>query len=324
MNDFIKLLLCGLLSYIFCNFIIKKYIQICKQKELRQYIRKDIVITHQTKKGTPTMGGLVIIVSTLLSFIIFNPKFYLDNKTLSLVFIFIFYGIIGLMDDLFKIIYKNSDGISGLIRLFLEIVGCIVSIFLMVNNNISTVNIPFYDSFISLGVFVVIFYIFVIVGSANAYNFTDGLDGLASGLMISSLLPFLLIALNQKSYEISFFIMALIGSLIGFLRYNFPPAKIFMGDVGSLSVGGVFAMISIALNNEVLILISGLIYIIEILSVIIQVVYFKLTNGKRIFLMAPLHHHFEKKGWSETKVIMIFWISGFVLALITSMIGVMQ
>ncbi len=270
------------------------------------------------------MGGLVIIVSTLLSFIIFNPKFYLDNKTLSLVFIFIFYGIIGLMDDLFKIIYKNSDGISGLIRLFLEIVGCIVSIFLMVNNNISTVNIPFYDSFISLGVFVVIFYIFVIVGSANAYNFTDGLDGLASGLMISSLLPFLLIALNQKSYEISFFIIALIGSLIGFLRYNFPPAKIFMGDVGSLSVGGVFAMISIALNNEVLILISGLIYIIEILSVIIQVVYFKLTNGKRIFLMAPLHHHFEKKGWSETKVVMIFWISGFVLALITSMIGVMQ
>ena len=323
MNDFLKLMLCFIISFLLCSFFCKSYIYFSKKREVQQYIRKDIVETHQKKKGTPTMGGCILIGSTLISFLLFVPKFYLNNQMLAIIFIFLFFGIIGMMDDLFKIIYKNSDGLSAKLRLLLELIGSLVALYLMQREQIESLSFPLIHISIPVGSFLIVYYLFVLMGTANAVNFTDGLDGLASGLMISAILPFLIIALKDKQVEISYFIMAFIGSLVGFLRYNFNPARLFMGDVGSLSIGAVYAMIAIVLKNELLILVSGFLFLLEIVSVILQVGFFKLSHGKRIFKMAPIHHHFEKKGVPEWKVVMSFWMIGFILAMIASMIGVM-
>ncbi len=291
---------------------------------IRQYIRKDIVQTHQKKQGTSTMGGCMILFATTLSFILFVPHFYKDNQILAILFTFLFFGSIGLIDDLFKITFKNSKGLSVKLRLLFEIIGCLVVTYLLYKFGYQKIHLPLTKIFIPLGSFLLLYYIFVLVGSANAVNFTDGLDGLATGLMIISLLPFLLIALKQKESSIAYFIIALMGSLFAFLKYNFNPAKLFMGDVGSLAIGASYAMIAIVLKSEILILVSGFLFVIEILSVILQVAYFKISHGKRIFLMAPLHHHFEKKGLPEWKVVMIFWMIGFVSSIIASMIGVIE
>lgn len=323
MNDFLKLMLCFIISFLLCSFFCKGYIYFSKKREVQQYIRKDIVETHQKKKGTPTMGGCILIGSTLISFLLFVPKFYLNNQMLAIIFIFLFFGIIGMMDDLFKIIYKNSDGLSAKLRLLLELIGSLVALYLMQREQIESLSFSLIHISIPVGSFLIVYYLFVLMGTANAVNFTDGLDGLASGLMISAILPFLIIALKDKQVEISYFIMAFIGSLAGFLRYNFNPARLFMGDVGSLSIGAVYAMIAIVLKNELLILVSGFLFLLEIVSVILQVGFFKLSHGKRIFKMAPIHHHFEKKGVPEWKVVMSFWMIGFILAMIASMIGVM-
>jgi len=316
MNDFIKLLLCFTLSFFLCSIGCKKYIHYSKKKEYKQFIRKDIVTTHQKKQGTPTMGGSIIFLSTIASFILFVPQFYKDNQMLSVFFIFLFFALIGLMDDLFKIIYKNSDGLSASIRLLLEIIGSIVAIYIMNKHQIDHLHIPLTHYAIPLGSFLILYYIFVIVGTANAVNFSDGLDGLASGLMISALLPFLLIALKNRNYSLSFFIISFLGSLAGFLRYNFNPAKLFMGDVGSLSMGALYAMIAIVLKNELLILISGFLFFLEIISVILQVGFFKLSHGKRIFKMAPIHHHFERKGFEEPDIVKAFWLFGIICSVL--------
>ena len=252
MNDFLKLMLCFIISFLLCSFFCKGYIYFSKKREVQQYIRKDIVETHQKKKGTPTMGGCILIGSTLISFLLFVPKFYLNNQMLAIIFIFLFFGIIGMMDDLFKIIYKNSDGLSAKLRLLLELIGSLVALYLMQREQIESLSFPLIHISIPVGSFLIVYYLFVLMGTANAVNFTDGLDGLASGLMISAILPLL-----------------------------------------------------------------------EIVSVILQVGFFKLSHGKRIFKMAPIHHHFEKKGVPEWKVVMSFWMIGFILAMIASMIGVM-
>lgn len=290
---------------------------------IRQYVRKDIVSTHFIKEGTPTMGGCLIVLATLISFIIFSKKFYLDNKVLAIIFIFLFFASIGFLDDLFKIVFHNSNGLKATFRLILETIACIVVFYLLYKFGFSNIHLPLTKIIIPLGTFLVVYYIIVLVGSANAVNFSDGLDGLATGLMIIALVPFLFIAIIKKESSIAYFIIALMGSLFAFLKYNLPPAKLFMGDVGSLAIGASYAMIAISLNSELLILISGFIFIIEILSVILQVIYFKLTHGKRLFLMAPIHHHYEKKNIPEWKVVMSFWMVGLIFSIIATMIGVM-
>ena len=323
MNDFLKLIMCFIVSFLICTILSKQYIKWSKKRQYQQYVRQDIVDSHHLKQGTPTMGGCIIFIATSITFFIFVPKFYLDNQMLGIFFVFLFFGIIGLMDDLLKIIYKNSDGLSAKIRLLFEIVGSLVAMYILGKNQTEVVDFPLTHYTIPLGSFLLIYFVFVLVGTANAVNFTDGLDGLAAGLMISAILPFLLIALKRNEYELSYFIMGFIGSLAAFLQYNFNPARLFMGDVGSLSIGAVYAMIAIVLKSELLILVSGCIFLVEILSVILQVGFFKLSRGKRLFKMAPIHHHFEKKGMPEWKVVMSFWMVGFLLSIIASMIGVM-
>ncbi len=299
-----------------------------------QPIRSDGPKRHLFEKsGTPTMGGVLILASIIVSFFLWAR---LTNYYVWIsLFTCIVFGIVGFLDDYKKIYSKSSYGLKVSTRIFLQITLSFIIIFLIYNtipeNLNSTVNFPFFKNLIiDLGIFFFIFGIFIIVGSANAVNLTDGLDGLAIVPVMIVAVTFAFIAyvsgnINFSEYlqinyikgsgELSVFCGAIVGSALGFLWFNAPPAKVFMGDTGSLSLGGVIGTLSIMTKHEIVLAIVGGLFVLETLSVIIQVISFKVT-GKRIFQMAPLHHHFEKKGWAESTIVIRFWIITIVLALI--------
>ncbi len=297
-----------------------------------QPIRADGPVTHQAKKGTPTMGGLLIVLASLISVLLWgsltNPYVWIT------VAVFVGFGLIGFVDDYLKLTKRNTAGISGRKRLLIEftvsLVACVGMIWLENGSMATTVTIPFFKNIlIDIGYFYIPFALVVIVGTANAVNLTDGLDGLVSVPVIMSTLVFMVIAYvagrsDYASYlqiyhvkqaaELTVFGGAIIGGTLGFLWYNAHPAKVFMGDTGSLALGGALGTLAVATKHELVLAIAGGIFVAEALSDIIQVGSFKL-RGKRVFLMAPLHHHFEKKGWSETTVVVRFWIISILLAL---------
>ena len=299
-----------------------------------QPIRSDGPERHLFEKaGTPTMGGVLILASIIISFILWAK---LTNYYVWIsLFACIAFGLVGFLDDYKKIYSKSSYGLKVSTRIILQIVLAFIIIFLiystMPENLNSTINFPFFKNLIiDLGIFFFIFGIFIIVGSANAVNLTDGLDGLAIVPVMIVATTFTFIAyvsgnINFSEYlqinyiegsgELSVFCGAITGSALGFLWFNAPPAKVFMGDTGSLSLGGGIATLSIMTKHEIVLAIVGGLFVLETLSVIIQVISFKLT-GKRIFQMAPLHHHFEKKGWAESTIVIRFWIITIVLGLI--------
>ncbi len=299
-----------------------------------QPIRSDGPERHLFEKaGTPTMGGVLILASIIISFILWAR---LTNYYVWIsLFACIAFGLVGFLDDYKKIYSKSSYGLKVSTRIILQIVLAFIIVFLiystMPENLNSTINFPFFKNLIiDLGMFFFIFGIFIIVGSANAVNLTDGLDGLAIVPVMIVATTFAFIAyvagnINFSEYlqinyiegsgELSVFCGAIIGSALGFLWFNAPPAKVFMGDTGSLSLGGGIATLSIMTKHEIVLAIVGGLFVLETLSVIVQVISFKFT-GKRIFQMAPLHHHFEKKGWAESTIVIRFWIITIVLALI--------
>ena len=299
-----------------------------------QPIRSDGPERHLFEKaGTPTMGGVLILASIIISFILWAK---LTNYYVWIsLFACIAFGLVGFLDDYKKIYSKSSYGLKVSTRIILQIVLAFIIVFLiystMPENLNSTINFPFFKNLIiDLGMFFFIFGIFIIVGSANAVNLTDGLDGLAIVPVMIVATTFAFIAyvagnINFSEYlqinyiegsgELSVFCGAIIGSALGFLWFNAPPAKVFMGDTGSLSLGGGIATLSIMTKHEIVLAIVGGLFVLETLSVIVQVISFKFT-GKRIFQMAPLHHHFEKKGWAESTIVIRFWIITIVLALI--------
>ena len=318
-------------SLIFGNYIINK---LSKVQPSGQPIRTDGPESHIiAKKGTPTMGGLLIMLSVLVSTFLWAD---LDNHFIwiSLITILVF-GIIGFADDYKKIKNNSSSGISSRVRLFFQILfGLLITYLIIVNldSGIShSMTFPFFKNFfIDFGIFYFFISIFIIIGSANAVNLTDGLDGLAivpvmivamsfafityiSGNIVFS--NYLLIQYIPGTGELAVFCGSLIGAALGFLWFNAPPAKVFMGDTGSLALGASLGSIAIMCKHEILLAVIGGLFVLETLSVIIQVLIFKIT-GKRVFLMAPLHHHFEKKGWAESTIVIRFWIITIVLALI--------
>ena len=299
-----------------------------------QPIRLDGPARHIIEKtGTPTMGGLLILSSILVSVLIW--------ARLSNVFIWITifscfaFGFIGFVDDYKKIYSQNNTGLKAFTKILLQIVIGFIVVFIIYkslpNSFNTTINFPFFKNFVvDLGLFFFPFGILLIIGSANAVNLTDGLDGLAivpvmivtlsfgfiayvAGNIIFS--DYLKIQYIVGSGELSIFCGALVGSALGFLWFNAPPAKVFMGDTGSLSMGGAIGSLALITKHEIVLAIIGGLFVLETLSVVIQVISFKLT-GKRIFRMAPLHHHFEKKGWAESTIVIRFWIITIVLALI--------
>jgi phospho-N-acetylmuramoyl-pentapeptide-transferase len=304
-----------------------------KRQKKGQPIRSDGPETHLKKSGTPTMGGIMIIfsvmISTLLWVDIYNPYMWV------VLGVFLGFGAIGFADDYSKLTKTSHKGVPGKLRLFLEVMIALVAVeavMVLTTGSLGTsLAIPFFKNFlIDLGWFFLPFGIFVLVGSANAVNLTDGLDGLAMGSIMIAAACFGIISYlvgnavfaeylqiqNVKDVgELAIFCGALFGAGLGFLWFNAPPAMVFMGDTGSLSMGGALGAIAVISKHEIVLAIVGGLFVIETLSVIIQVVSFKST-GKRVFRMAPLHHHFEKLGWPETQVVVRFWIISIVLALI--------
>ena len=318
----IELISSFIFSFIVCFLITKKLIKKESSKNIGQVIKDDIVKSHLKKAKTPTLGGIGIFISTWLSVLIFGYDKLTDRNLISLLIISFSFFLIGLIDDLIKIKSKNPKGLSGYIRLFLEIITVLIILNYLGYEQHSLWKISLLNiKLLPLGFLFIPFVIFVVVGGANSVNMSDGLDGLASGLVMMGMSPFLIISLVENELGIALFLMSLIGSLFAFLFFNFHPAKIFMGDAGSLPLGASLALSSFLLNKEILLLISGGIFVFETISVILQVVSYK-TRKKRIFLMAPFHHHLELKGLPEWKVVMILYVVGFVLSIIATLIGV--
>lgn len=317
---FIALLASFLLSKTFSKLIIKR----AHKKSYAQAIRDDIVQTHQLKKGTPTMGGIAIVGATLLTYVIVNPKFYQSITILALLLILVSFFVIGFIDDWRKVKKKDAKGLSASIRFFSEI-AIVMIVLVLLNYEQSSmwgIHLPYPHDFIYIGAICIPLCILMVVGGSNGVNMADGLDGLASGLMVLALSPFIIIALNKQEFGTALLLLCLVGSLMGFLVHNFHPAKIFMGDCGSLPLGAILALSAITLNVEFLLIIAGGLFVAETASVILQVASFK-TTGKRIFKMAPLHHHYEMKGVAEWKVVMLFYMCGFILSFLATVLGIM-
>ena len=302
--------------------------------QIHDPIREDGPSEHIVKKiGTPTMGGLMILMGIFSGVVLWGD--FSNPYNWFLLYIAGSFGLLGAYDDYQKIKKNNSNGISSKKKITIQIILALVGIFILYfysgSNELQNLYFPFFKNLIiNLGWFFIPFYLFVIVGSSNAVNLTDGLDGLATVPVMLVALSFTLISYVvgntifseylQIQYipnvgELSIFCGSIVGACLGFLWYNAPPAKIFMGDTGSLSLGGSLAAIAIIVKHEIVLAIIGGLFVLETASVIIQVISFKLT-GKRIFKMAPIHHHFEKKGWAESTIVIRFWIIAIILALV--------
>ncbi|WP_019413889.1 phospho-N-acetylmuramoyl-pentapeptide-transferase [Paenisporosarcina sp. TG20] len=299
------------------------FIQAIKRMKYGQSIREEGPQSHMKKSGTPTMGGVVFIVSISLTTL--GVAFYLNmltTQTIVLVLVFVGFGIIGFLDDFIKVALKRNLGLTSLQKLIGQIIIAIASFLLLQQGPFATtLSIPFTEWSVDFGVAYVAFMIFWLVGFSNAVNLTDGLDGLVSGTASIAFTTFGLLALYYNQQDIAIFAFAVTGALLGFLIFNANPAKVFMGDTGSLALGGALAMVSILVKQELLLLIIGVVFVIETLSVILQVISFK-TTGKRIFRMSPIHHHFELSGWSEWKIVVVFWLTAFLAAFIVVMLEV--
>ena len=271
---------------------------------------------HNVKAGTPTMGGLVFLVAAILTGIWVGAwQEQLTPTLFILLFVLALYGAIGFLDDFIKIFRKRNMGLNSKQKLIGQIVGGIIFYAVYRSENYAgTLN--FFGIEIPLGIIYGIFAIFWLVGFSNAVNLTDGIDGLVAGLGSISFATYGIIAWHQQQYDVLVICLSVLGGLLGFFVYNHKPAKIFMGDVGSLALGGLLAAISMMLNQEWTLLLVGLIYVVETASVMLQVTSFKLT-GKRIFKMSPIHHHFEMSGWTEWKIDIVFWAISLVTSLIT-------
>ena len=317
-----KLLIALILSFTLSIFFTKKIITISKKRNSVQ-IEREYLQNHIDKKGTPTMGGIAIVLASIISFFTVNFNESINYSMIAVIVGFVCFFLIGFIDDYLKIKIKSYDGLKAGIRVLLEIVVSIYVILILKEGGfmLDRLYMPVLKGFINTSYLFLPFFLIVIIGSANAINLSDGLDGLASGLSMIALTPFILISLINGNYQLTLFLVAVVGSLIGFLFFNFHPAKIFMGDCGSLALGALLGISSIVLDSEIILVIAGILFVLEAFSVIIQVLYYKLTH-KRIFLMAPLHHHFEKKGWQEWKVVMMFYLIGCFASLIAIIIEV--
>ena len=287
------------------------------------------VENHQKKSGTPTMGGLIFIIPTIVTILIllFTKKIEFSVNLLIVLFVFISYSMIGFLDDYISIKKKRNEGLTQTQKLLLQFVVALVFYLLysLYTDSKSVLEITALGIKWNLGWFYGVFILFLLVGSSNAVNLTDGLDGLAGGLSAISFLAFGLISWGsywiQGYQDIGIFCFVLVGSLIGFLVYNTNTAKVFMGDTGSLTLGATLATIAILTSHELSLAVIGGVFVIETLTVIIQVISVKFFH-KRVFLMAPIHHHFERLGWRESDIVKLFWIVGLILALLALIYGV--
>lgn len=300
------------------------FIPLLKRMKFGQSIREEGPESHMKKTGTPTMGGLVFLISIIITVLLvawFADR--LNAEVLILLLVLFGYGLIGFLDDFIKVVLKRNLGLTSLQKLIAQIIIAVISFLVLNGIDFETgVMIPFTDIALELSWLYVFFIVFWLVGFSNAVNLTDGLDGLVAGTASIAFAAFGILAIYQDEIGIAIFTFSVTGGLLGFLIFNKYPAKVFMGDTGSLALGGALAMVSILLKQELLLLLIGLVFVIETASVILQVGSFKLRQ-KRIFKMSPIHHHFELSGWSEWKVVIVFWSVGLISAAIAVFLEVM-
>ena len=285
-------------------------IPVLRRLKVGQEIREDGPTWHNSKAGTPTMGGLCFIGASLLCLVFgFSDILAGDFSCIYILILSLCFGLVGFLDDFFKVKFKRNLGLTSMQKACLQMAVSAVFLYILYKEGImsAALYIPFLNVTWEMHPLVYIFFaMFVFVGCVNAVNLTDGLDGLATSVTLPVMVFFTAAAVMMGKLHLALFPAALVGGLAAFLIYNFKPAKCFMGDTGSLFLGGAVCGLAFALDMPLILILVGIIYIIETVSVILQVGYFKLTHGKRLFKMAPIHHHFEKCGWSEEKIVFIF------------------
>ena len=312
----------GIVTFLLTVVGIPAFIRYYRKAQITGQQMHEDVKQHQAKVGTPTMGGLVFLIATVVvSFLVALFTKQLTNNVGMILFILVLYGLVGFLDDFLKVFRKINEGLNPKQKFTLQVLGGII-FYLFYERGGDILSVFGYP--IHLGWLYIIFALFWLVGFSNAVNLTDGIDGLASISVVISLSAYGVIAYLQNQMDLLLVIFTMIGGLLGFFIFNHKPAKVFMGDVGSLALGGMLAAVSMALHQEWTLLIIGIVYVFETTSVMMQVSYFKLSGGKRIFRMTPVHHHFELGGlsgqgnpWSEWKVDFFFWGIGLVASLLT-------
>lgn len=317
-------IIAGITTLILTIIGIPAFIRFYQKARISGQQMHEDVKQHQAKAGTPTMGGTVFLLASIVaSFVIALFSGNLSSSVTTILFILFLYGLVGFLDDFLKVFRRINEGLNPKQKLFLQLVGGVV-FYLFFERHGGGDMLNVFGFPLELGFLYIFFVLFWLVGFSNAVNLTDGIDGLASISVVISLGAYAVIALEQKRFDLLIVIFSMIGGLLGFFGFNHKPAKIFMGDVGSLALGGMLAALSIALHQEWTLLLIGIVYVFETASVMLQVTYFKMTGGKRIFRMTPVHHHFELggfsghgKAWSEWKVDFLFWGIGLVASLIT-------
>ena len=303
------------------TFVVGLFVMpILKKFKVGQVVRNDGPKEHLKKQGTPTMGGIIMLIVIVVILAINSIKY----PTLILAIISILgFGLVGFIDDYKKLVKKNTKGLSPLKKIFglVLVTAIFIFMYLKVFKLGTDITLPFISSPITLSVGAfIIFIAFILIGTSNAVNLTDGLDGLASGVVAIIMTFFTIVAVKNSNTEMIILGASSVGTCLAFLLFNFHPAKVFMGDTGSLALGGAVAAIAIMMKMEVYLAIVAFVCIIDTLSVILQVTYFKLTKGKRIFKMAPFHHHLELSGMKETKVVILFWVITAILCFVAYMV----
>ncbi|MGN0999850.1 MAG: phospho-N-acetylmuramoyl-pentapeptide-transferase [Faecousia sp.] len=314
----IKLLITVLVSCVLTALIGFLILPVLRALKAGQSVREIGPTWHNYKAGTPLMGGLMFILSLVICLVIAIPTME-DYSVLYVLALALCFGLVGFLDDFCKVKYKRDLGLTALQKMLLQMAVSAIFLYLLyLQGSLSTdLYIPFFDATVHFHPLLYIFFaMFVMVGCVNAVNLTDGIDGLSSSVTLPVMVFFAAAAYATERMDLALMPAALIGGLIAYLFYNWHPAKVFMGDTGSLFLGGVVCGLAFALNMPLILLLVGFVYICETVSVILQVSYFKLTHGKRLFKMAPIHHHFEMCGWKEVKIVLVFAAISAVMCLI--------
>lgn len=293
-------------------------IPVLRRMKFGQSIRQEGPARHYAKAGTPTMGGVIILAGLLVSSIVFAGN---QAEVWLALFVTLGHGLIGFIDDFIKVVLKRSLGLKARQKLLGQIIMAVALAYIATTyfGRGTDLWLPLVGINVDFGPLYYVLIFLVLVGTTNAVNLTDGLDGLAAGTTTVAATAYAVIAMAFAKPHLALFCVALAGATLGFLRYNIHPAKVFMGDTGSLALGGALAAVAVLTKTELLLVLVGGIFVLEALSVIIQVISFKST-GKRVFKMSPIHHHFELSGWSETKVVTVFWLAGCIFAVLALVI----
>ena len=329
MENFLKLIFAFGVGFVLVLIAMPRVIPFLHKMKFGQVEREEGLASHKVKNGTPTMGGIVFVLAAILgtaiSTLIFDIKNIFNPELILTTIVLVGYSLIGLIDDALIIVKHNNKGLPPLAKLLAQIALAIICYFYAMNfipGFTSVVTIPLVDISIDFKYLYPILILIMFAGESNGVNLSDGLDGLATGLSMIAIAPFIIFSIMTKDYVLASYATAMVGALLGFMMFNYHPAKIFMGDVGSLGLGGFLAVLAILTKQELLLILVGGVFLMETLSVIIQVTSFKL-RGKRVFKMAPIHHHFEMLGWSEQQVTISFWFIGFICGILAIVIGVL-